>query len=278
MEAACAAVTIYHRRCSMVPSRNRAVSFFSAVPVFILVLIAIVFAETLFRTLLHPELHSPDSNHLLIRSITALVAPLLIITFFLRTRHLATEIKKMELLRAKEDWEKTFNTMTDFVSVHDQDFTVIKANHALCEFLNKRPEEIVGKPCFQVFHNLDRPYENCPHRKTSATAHPVSEIINDPHLGVPIQITCSPFFDQEGSFHGSLHIARVTEEITPRKNIAGKFFPICAACKHIRDSDNTWLPIEDYFFKKHEFRFTHTFCNDCRDKLYPEYGKLQAPR
>jgi peptidoglycan biosynthesis protein MviN/MurJ (putative lipid II flippase) len=91
METACAAVTIYHRRCSMVPSRNRAVSFFSAIPVFLLVLIAIIFAEILFRTLLHPELHSPDSNHLLIRSIIALVAPLLIITFFLRTRHLATE-------------------------------------------------------------------------------------------------------------------------------------------------------------------------------------------
>ena len=75
--------------------------------------------------------------------------------------------KEKELLKAKEDLEDTLNTMPDFVSVHDRDFTVTKVNNALCEFLNKRPEKLIGNKCYQVFHDTSEPYKNCPHEKTS---------------------------------------------------------------------------------------------------------------
>ena len=113
------------------------------------------------------------------------------------------------LLKVRDEWEKTFNSINDFVSVHDKDFKIIKANSALCELLGKSPEEIIGKQCYQLFHNLNEPVENCPHKQTIDTLCAVTEIINDPNIGVPLEITCSPLFDNEGTFQGSVHIAKV---------------------------------------------------------------------
>ena len=254
-------------------STTSAVNLSLATQVFLVMLTSIFSVEFIIRTFSHSKLRPFDDNQLLIGLTTAILATLLIVTLFLRTRQLNATLKEKELLKAKEDLEDTLNTMPDFVSVHDKDFKVTKVNNALCEFLNKRPEEIIGKQCFQVFHNSSEPYKNCSHKKTSELGHPVTEIVNDPNIGVPLQITCSPFFDDDGTFQGSLHTARVSEEINHRRNKAGEIFPICASCKSIRNNDSEWVPLEDYFIKKHEFQFTHTFCRDCQEKLYPEFIK-----
>jgi transcriptional regulator with PAS, ATPase and Fis domain len=164
--------------------------------------------------------------------------------------------------------------MTDFVSVHDKNFKILKANQALCDFLGKSSGEIIGKPCYEIFHNTTEPFEGCPHKKTTTTGHSVTEIINDPNIGVPLQITCSPFFDADEVFQGSVHIARTHEPVERKRNKNEAMIPICAGCKSIRKIDNCWVPPEDYFVKTFGHRFTHTICRDCQEKLYPEFIKL----
>lgn len=173
------------------------------------------------------------------------------------------------LLKTSDEWETTFNSIQDFVSVHDQDFRIVRANSALCELLGKSREEIVGKHCYQLFHGLDAPIENCLQRKTADTGHAITEIISDPHIGVPLEITCSPLFNDEGTFKGSVHIARISED--KKKDITQKYIPICSACKKIRDSKSDWISTEEYFRTKYKCEFTHTVCNDCAQVLYPEY-------
>ncbi|MDW7771358.1 MAG: PAS domain-containing protein [Desulfobulbaceae bacterium] len=244
------------------------------IPGFLVILTSIAFGSFL-HAFLHPELHPYRDNHLLIGAITAVLFSILIVIFFLHTRQLTTKLKARELLRAKEEWEKTFNTMTDFVSVHDKDFKIIKANRALCEFHGKSSEEILGKFCYRIFHNMDEPFINCPHQKASEIDHPVTEIILDPKIGVPLQITCSPLFNEDGTFQGSVHIARVHEGGTQTKKVE-EIVPICAACKSIRKNDDMWITPENYFIKKYDILFTHTLCRDCRDKLYPDF--MNSPR
>jgi hypothetical protein len=137
--------------------------------------------------------------------------------------------------------------------------------------LGKSSEEIIGKFCYQLFHNLNEPFEDCPHKKTSEIGHSETEIINDPNIGVPLQITCSPLFNDDEIFQGSVHIARAHEPVDKQREKAGEVIPICAGCKSIRKSDNTWIHPEDYFVKKHDFQFTHTICGECKDKLYSEF-------
>lgn len=47
--------------------------------------------------------------------------------------------------------------------------------------------------------------------------------------------------------------------------------PICAACKKIRDDKGYWNNIESYLSKHLETTFSHTICDDCMKKLYPEF-------
>jgi len=51
--------------------------------------------------------------------------------------------------------------------------------------------------------------------------------------------------------------------------------PICAACKKIRQDDDSWKHIEQYISEHTDAQFTHGICPDCRQRLYPEYPKRE---
>ena len=49
--------------------------------------------------------------------------------------------------------------------------------------------------------------------------------------------------------------------------------PICASCKKIRNDDGTWEHIECYIMDHSEAEFTHGYCEECAQKLYPGLRK-----
>jgi phosphoserine phosphatase RsbU/P len=50
--------------------------------------------------------------------------------------------------------------------------------------------------------------------------------------------------------------------------------PICTCCKKIRDDQGFWTQVEIYVRNHSEAEFSHSFCPECMQKLYPEcYGK-----
>jgi PAS domain S-box-containing protein len=244
------------------------------VPHFFVICSSIIFLELACHAFLRTELNHLVDKHLVVEIPTVFFVTLFVTAFFLRKQQLAKkDIDVIELPTCKDDWEKTFNTMSDFVSVHDKDFKIIRVNNALCDFIGKKPDEITGKYCYQIFHNTNTPIENCPHKKTSGTGHSETEIINDPNIGIPLQITCSPLFDTDKTFQGSVHIARAYEPVGDQDRKKCEVIPICASCKSIRKYDNKWVPPEEYFVKKYEYQFTHSICRDCQEILYPEYIK-----
>jgi len=46
--------------------------------------------------------------------------------------------------------------------------------------------------------------------------------------------------------------------------------PICSYCKKIRNDGGYWQKIEDYIEEHSNAEFTHSLCNDCLKKYYPE--------
>lgn len=171
-----------------------------------------------------------------------------------------------------DEWRRTFDILPDFVSVHDQDFKIVKANQALCELLDKKPEELIGRHCYRLFHDRDSPIEGCPHAKAQDIGHPVTMEIHDSHLGVPLLITCSPLTDGQGNFAGSVHFARIQPSPrTGREAPAAPFIPICASCKDIRDDHGNWMKIEDYVHLRLNGRLTHSICQKCRKRIYPRF-------
>lgn len=207
-----------------------------------------------------------------------LLTVLLGIVFFVLARPMARDRRQaagqllIDTTPAEEGWQQTFNAMSDFVSVHDRNFKIVKANNALCEFLGKKPEEIIGRYCYQLFHDRDKPIDGCPHAKTQGIGHAVTMEVNDPHLGVPLLITCSPFVDEKGGFAGSVHMARIQKARTAVPTVAPHLFiPICASCKDIRDEHGNWVKIEDYVRLRFNGLLTHSICGQCRKKIYPQF-------
>ena len=55
------------------------------------------------------------------------------------------------------------------------------------------------------------------------------------------------------------------------KTLSG-LIPICASCKNIRDDQGYWHRVEAYVKQHSAAEFTHGICQDCMEKLYPEFS------
>ena len=45
--------------------------------------------------------------------------------------------------------------------------------------------------------------------------------------------------------------------------------PICSHCRKVRNEEDYWTTVEDYFKEKADIDFSHTLCADCLEKYYP---------
>ncbi|MBM4463803.1 MAG: PAS domain S-box protein [Chloroflexi bacterium] len=116
--------------------------------------------------------------------------------------------------RAAEEWQTTFDSITDMVSILDKDFKIIRANRAFADAVKIRPEELSGRCCYAVVHGMGCPVEGCPHKETLKTRRTVTREIFEPNLGIHLEVTASPLLNETGEVWASVHIAR---DITERK-------------------------------------------------------------
>jgi len=116
--------------------------------------------------------------------------------------------------RLAEEWSKIFDATSDIVFVQDKDFKVIKVNKSACDVLKVKPEDLIGKKCYEVLHKSNKPWPNCPLAKALKDKRPHTEEVYDPNIGIPLLISTSPLFDENGELTGVVHIAK---DITSRK-------------------------------------------------------------
>jgi PAS domain S-box-containing protein len=108
---------------------------------------------------------------------------------------------------------------------------------------------------------------------------------------IDVSMTISPIKDVAGNITGVSTIARditerkraeseremlvteLQEALAHVKTLSG-LLPICASCKKIRDDTGYWQQVEIYIQKHSRAAFTHGFCPDCIQRLYPDF----APR
>ena len=123
---------------------------------------------------------------------------------------------KEQLLHAAEEWRTTFDSVTDLISIHDRDFRLVRVNKAFANALEAHPKDLIGKLCYEVVHCGTGPIKDCPHKRVLETQRPARQEYFEPRLGVHIEASLSPIFDQEGKLIGSVHVAR---DITERKRV-----------------------------------------------------------
>lgn len=85
-------------------------------------------------------------------------------------------------------------------------------------------------------------------------------------------ITTSPF-EYEGTQNFILMIENINELIQLKEII-----PICANCKKIRNDENFWMTVENYFHEHTDVDFSHSICPECMDILYPEIKDIREEK
>ena len=96
----------------------------------------------------------------------------------------------------------------DLLFVMDKNRIISQVNKSFCSAFKKKPEELIGKHCFELVHGTDCAWPGCPATKTIATKQSVTVEINDPNLGIPLLVTTSPILDDQGDVAQVIHIAR----------------------------------------------------------------------
>jgi len=91
-----------------------------------------------------------------------------------------------------------------------------------------------------------------------------------------------PFEDEQGSFGGYIgSCIDITESVEARllvlreqkseiRQLRG-MLPICSHCKKIRDDKGYWTQIEEYIHEHSEAEFSHSICQECAKKYYPDF-------
>ncbi len=121
-----------------------------------------------------------------------------------------------QLSRAKIDWENTFDSISDLISIHDNDFSLLKCNKAFARKFNAAQDGLSGKRCYEIFHETSEPCHACSFVKCKETLKSVTEELESPGMGGVFQVTCFPRIDDAGKLNGVVHIAK---DITERKRI-----------------------------------------------------------
>ena len=118
------------------------------------------------------------------------------------------------VMRAKTQWEQTFDAVPDLIAIIDDKSTVVRVNRALADRLGLTPAACVGKKCFDILHEDREPPPNCPHRtflktgRTSRTEH-FNRKLNGHFI-----FTISPFQADGQTANWCVHVAH---DITDHK-------------------------------------------------------------
>lgn len=122
---------------------------------------------------------------------------------------------ELKLKKAENLWEVTFDALPDLVSLIDSNHIILKVNSAMAQALNLKPEEIVGKKCYEMVHNTSEPPSYCPHAKLlqDCQQHCMDAIVDN--FQGEYEISVSPIID-DGHLIGSVHVAH---DITQRRKM-----------------------------------------------------------
>lgn len=115
--------------------------------------------------------------------------------------------------RSQREWRLTFDCITDLISIHDNEYRIVRANKAFFDYFGIAPKDISNQPCYCLFHEPGSPHTNCPHRESLSKNSSASDVIVDPKTGRIFRVTTFPYYSSTGVLIGSVHIARdITDE------------------------------------------------------------------
>lgn len=130
----------------------------------------------------------------------------------------AAALEKLEetVSRGKREWEEIFDALNDAITIHDADFTIIRANKAAERMLGLPLKKILGRKCHELYHGTLGPPRSCATCQSLRTGALTTTESYEPHLKDFLEIKAFPLFDKNSRISRFVHVVR---DITRRKKM-----------------------------------------------------------
>jgi PAS domain S-box-containing protein len=116
------------------------------------------------------------------------------------------------IVKAKKDWERTFDAVPDLISIIDCNYTITRVNRSMAQRCGLTPEKMIGLKCHVVMHGMPTPHPSCPHFMTLKDGLMHKEEIEEKRLASVFDVTVSPLCDADGQVSSCVHVMRdITE-------------------------------------------------------------------
>lgn len=155
-----------------------------------------------------------------------------------------TERKKLEYIleRGKREWETTFDAISAPIFIHDSGFRIVRANTAYRDAAGMAFNELIGKPYFEVFPKMEKPFEMCLKAQESQKEEEGDVYLSS--IDKFFKLSFFPIKDADGRYLYSGHIMediteakRADEKIKQEMEITTNLLMLAEATSHTTNID-----------------------------------------
>ena len=177
------------------------------------------------------------------------------------------------------------DAIPSYIFVVDEDVQIIGFNLAASQLLGQNPELVLLRRAGEILHcihSTESP-KGCG-RAEICTTCPVRNSVDESFRGqrvvrkrarmeleseghtveLYLLVTTTPFTYNDKSF-----VLLILEDISELMALK-RILPICAHCKRIRDDQEYWQGVEEYFKSHLDLDFSHGLCPKCAKEFFPE--------
>jgi PAS domain S-box-containing protein len=115
------------------------------------------------------------------------------------------------LAAAAAEWRRTFDAMRDSVSVFDGEGRLLRCNRATTTLTGRDFEDLIGRPCYEVFHGSHGYHDACPQRRAVDSGRAETSLLEQG--GVWLRVTFEPQIDAAGHVCGGVHVVSDVSEL-----------------------------------------------------------------
>lgn len=146
------------------------------------------------------------------------------LSIFMRLHDLSEQREVENRLRqSKDEWERTFDAISDLITIQDFDMRIIRANKAAEDFFGVERGGLAGKYCHEVFRGQDSPCQGCPMLAAPGQTGDYPPIISHENLQKTFHVSSSPLYTADGKVEYLVHIAR---DVTAQKQLEEELFQV----------------------------------------------------
>jgi PAS domain S-box-containing protein len=134
--------------------------------------------------------------------------------------------RRVKDLKEKEIYEAILESIGDGILLLDTDLTIINANRSFLKDMGYGLEEVVGKPCYLVTHNIESPcqppHDTCPIEEVRRTGQSSVEVhVHKDKNGDNryVEVSAYPLKDETGKVYQFVH---VTKDVTENRILQEK--------------------------------------------------------